>query len=44
MYDAAMNPDVIYRNYIAGPEPITSIGGWIRSIFNFGVNVSVETN
>jgi hypothetical protein len=43
MYDAAMNPDVIYRNYIAGPEPITSIGDWIRSIFNFGVNVSVDT-
>ena len=43
MYDAALNPEAVYRNYIAGPEPITSIGDWIRSIFKFGVNVSVET-
>lgn len=43
MYDAALNPDAIYKNYMAGPEPINSIGDWLKSIFNFNVNVSVET-
>lgn len=43
MYDAALNPEAIYKNYIAGPEPITSIGDWIRSMFKFGVNVSVDS-
>lgn len=43
MYDAALNPDVVYRNYIAGPEPITSVGDWIRSIFKVGVNVSIDS-
>jgi hypothetical protein len=43
MYDAALNPEAVYRTYIAGPEPITSIGDWIRSIFKFNVNVSIDT-
>lgn len=43
MYDSALNPEAVYKNYIAGPEPITSIGDWFRSIFRFGVNVSVDT-
>jgi len=43
MYDAALNPDAIYRNYIAGPQAITSIGDWIRSMFKFNVNVTVDT-
>lgn len=43
MYDAALNPELIYKNYIAGPEPITSIGNWIRSMFKFDVNVSVDS-
>lgn len=43
MYDSALNPEAVYRNYIAGPEPITSIGDWLRSIFKFNVNVSVDS-
>jgi hypothetical protein len=43
MYDAALNPEVVYKNYIAGPEPIQSLGDWFRSIFKFGVNVSVDS-
>lgn len=43
MYDAALNPEAIYKNYIAGPEPITSLGDWFRSMFKFGVNVSVDS-
>ena len=43
MYDAALNPETVYKNYIAGPEPITSIGQWLSSIFKFGINVSVES-
>lgn len=43
MYDTALNPDTVYKNYIAGPEPINSIGDLFRSIFKFGVNVSVDS-
>lgn len=43
MYDAALNPDTVYRNYIAGPQAITTLGDWIRSLFKFGVNVSVDS-
>lgn len=43
MYDTALHPEAIYRNYIAGPEPITSLGDWIRSLFKFDVNVTVDS-
>lgn len=43
MYDSALNPDAIYKNYMAGPAPITSIGDWLRSIFKFNVDVSVTS-
>jgi hypothetical protein len=43
MYDGALNPEAVYKNYIAGPEPITSIGQWFSSIFKFGINLSVES-
>jgi hypothetical protein len=43
MYDAALNPETVYKNYIAGPEPITSIGQWLSSIFKFGINISVDS-
>jgi hypothetical protein len=43
MYDGALNPETVYKNYIAGPEPITSIGQWISSIFKFGINLSIES-
>ena len=33
MYDVALNPEMVYKNYMAGPEPITSIGGWFSSFF-----------
>jgi len=43
MYDSALNPEAVYKNYIAGPEPITSFGDWFRSMFKFGINVSVNS-
>jgi hypothetical protein len=33
MYDTALGPDSVYKNYMAGPEPIRSIGDWFRSFF-----------
>ena len=44
MYDSALNPEAVYKNYMAGPEPITSIGDWFFSVFAPGVNISVTTN
>jgi hypothetical protein len=43
MYDGALNPEAVYKNYMNGPEPITGFGQWISSLFKFGVNVSVDT-
>ncbi len=43
MYDAALNPEQVYKNYMAGPEPITSIGQWFSSFFAPGVSVSVQS-
>jgi len=43
MYDAALNPEVVYKNYIAGPEPITTFGQWLSSIFSFNINISVDS-
>jgi hypothetical protein len=31
--DSALNPEQVYKNYMSGPEPITSFGGWISSFF-----------
>ena len=33
MFDAALNPEAIYKNYMAGPEPITTIAGWFAHFF-----------
>lgn len=44
MYDAALNPEQVYKNYMAGPEPITNIFQWISSFFAPGVSVSIKTN
>jgi hypothetical protein len=33
VYDSALNPDIIYKNYIAGPEPVNNIGEWFKSFF-----------
>ena len=33
MYDAALNPEQVYKQYIAGPEPVTGIFQWLESFF-----------
>lgn len=33
MYDVALNPEMVYKNYMAGPEPITSVSAWASSFF-----------
>jgi hypothetical protein len=43
MYDAALNPEQVYKNYMAGPQPITNLGDWIKSFFAPGVSVAVTT-
>ena len=43
MYDSALNPEQVYKNYMAGPLPITNIGQWFASFFSPGVSVSVST-
>jgi len=43
MYDAALNPEMVYKNYMAGPEPITTIGGLLGSMFAPNVKISLST-
>lgn len=43
MYDTALNPEVIYKNYMAGPDPITSIGGLLGSFFAPNIKIAVTT-
>lgn len=33
MYDAALNPEAVYKNYMAGPEPISNVVDWFNSFF-----------
>jgi hypothetical protein len=42
MYDSALNPEQVYKNYMAGPEPITNILTWLTSFFTPGITVSVQ--
>jgi hypothetical protein len=42
MYDQALNPESVHKLYMAGPEPITSFGGWLGSIFAPGVSLSLN--
>lgn len=42
MYDSALNPEQVYKNYMAGPEPITNIFTWLSSFFTPGITVSVQ--
>lgn len=42
MYDAALNPEAVYKGYMAGPEPITTLGGWFSSFFAPGVSIDVS--
>ena len=44
MYDSALNPEEVYRNYMAGPEPITNLSSWFSSFFTPGISVSVQQN
>jgi Concanavalin A-like lectin/glucanases superfamily len=44
MYDAALNPDTVYKNYMAGPSPITTLSGWFSNFFAPGVSIAVSTN
>ena len=41
MYDVALNPEQVYKIYMAGPEPVTSIKDWFLSFFAPGVNIAV---
>lgn len=43
MYDTALNPEQVYRNYMAGPEPITSIKQWFLSFFAPGVDIAITS-
>jgi len=43
MYDTALNPEMVYKNYIAGPEPITGFLSWLSSFFKIGVNISIDS-
>jgi hypothetical protein len=43
MYDTAMNPEVVYKNYIAGPEQATGFWQWFTSFFDIGVDVTVSS-
>lgn len=43
MYDSALHPDAVYKNYLAGPQPILTLSDWFRSIFNFGLSISVNS-
>jgi hypothetical protein len=42
MFDAALNPEAIYKMYMAGPEPIKSITDLFNSMFTFGVTVNTK--
>ena len=44
MYDSALNPEQVYKNYMAGPEPITSIGGLFGSFFAPNLKISVTAS
>jgi hypothetical protein len=42
VYDAALNPEQVYKKYMAGPEPITGIVQWLTSFLTPGVTVTVK--
>lgn len=43
MYDTALNPEQVYKNYMSGPEPITSLKQWLLSFFAPGVDIAITT-
>lgn len=42
MYDTALNPEEVYKNYMAGPEPITSLSGLFSSFFAPNIKITVS--
>ena len=42
MYDTALNPETVYKNYMAGPEPITSFTGLLGSFFAHNISISFK--
>ena len=42
MYDTALNPEEVYKNYMAGPEPITSIIGLLSNYFAPNIRISIS--
>ena len=42
MHDTALNPEEVYKNYMAGPEPITSLGGLLSSYFAPNIKITVS--
>jgi hypothetical protein len=44
MYDTALNPETVYKNYMAGPDPITSIGELLGSFFAPNIKIAVTTS
>ena len=42
MYDTALNPEEVYKNYMAGPEPITSLSGLFSSFFAPNVSITIS--
>jgi hypothetical protein len=42
LYDTALNPERVDKNYMAGPQPISSFTEWLSSIFSIGVNISIQ--
>lgn len=44
MYDSALNPEQVYKNYMAGPEPITNLSQWLSSLFIPSTKISITTN
>jgi hypothetical protein len=43
MYDTALNPEEVYKTYMAGPQPVTNLLQWVGSFFAPGVSVSITT-
>jgi len=42
MYDTALNPEEVYKNYMAGPEPITTFGGLLSNYFAPNIRISIS--
>jgi hypothetical protein len=43
LWDSALNPETVYKNYMAGPEPVTNLGSWLSSFFAPGIDISISS-